>query len=67
MADPENNSRVTCGSCRHFTPDVIGANGVGRCGKTQLGLPPSGKADDGYLACFPNARRRCEYFDGNAT
>ena len=62
MADPENNTRVTCGSCRHFTPGVIGTNGIGRCEKTQVGLPPSGKADDGYLACFPNARRKCEGF-----
>jgi len=64
MADPENNSRVICNACRHFTPSLTSANGIGRCGKTQFGLPPSGKADDGYLACFPNARRKCEGFDG---
>ncbi|MGE4529892.1 MAG: hypothetical protein AB7C98_01040 [Acidithiobacillus sp.] len=55
-------SKVTCSQCQHFTPDPIDTQGLGRCGKTKLGLPPSSKADDGYLACFPYAARRCALF-----
>jgi len=58
MAD---TTKTTCAQCQHFSPSTIG-QGLGQCGKTKLGLPPSSKADDGYLACFPHALRRCELF-----
>jgi len=46
---------MTCGSCRHFTPDPMGAGGAGRCavamadGPDRPGDPPR----------YPHARRRC--------
>ena len=55
-------TKITCSQCQHFTPCAIGPQGLGQCGETKLGLPPSSKADDGYLACFPNAPRRCDLF-----
>jgi hypothetical protein len=59
MAD---TTKITCSQCQHFSPGTIAAQSLGQCGKTKLGLPPSIKSDDGYLACFPKASRRCELF-----
>lgn len=57
-----NDGRVTCGACRHFTPNRHGAGGVGTCGIDYVEHTKSLTVGRQGYAPYPNAERYCDRF-----